>query len=420
MRPDQNKFRLASCSERNPLHTADDPLTRTLPRGGILLIEAKFSQELDASIIQKVGDQASSSTGPWIAFVGTLLAAVIAGLFALGQWRKNHKLETEKLEWEREKLFRTWARDEALEERTQHIHEQRIQATHDEDSAKTHAQREHAATSLAQYCTRLSRELRIVKILDMSRPIDLLKLYVTLQISEHAERYISDDRIVKGPSVVEEDARIYSINHTFTNSTYTPEEAFRKYDRLVILGDPGAGKTTMLRKLALEMSERRYQTKDKVQIPLYVELRTLLDADGDSIVDILIDEWSKQFTLNIPREELIHKLESGEAAFLFDGLDEVRGGADVERADRAYIRSTSMIKQISRSYPECPIVVTCRKHGWKGGLPVFQTVEVLDFNWNQIEKFIVAWFDHDPSKGRRLVRTLSVNMRLKSLAANRL
>ncbi|HEY9602882.1 MAG TPA: hypothetical protein V6C85_14810 [Allocoleopsis sp.] len=42
--------------------------------------------------------------GNWIGFSGGIVVALIAGGFAWLQLRKNHKLEREKLAWDREKL----------------------------------------------------------------------------------------------------------------------------------------------------------------------------------------------------------------------------------------------------------------------------------------------------------------------------
>ena len=38
----------------------------------------------------------------------------------------------------------------------------------------------------------------------------------------------------------------------------TPEDALRRFNRIAVLGDPGAGKTTMLRHLAFRIAREEF------------------------------------------------------------------------------------------------------------------------------------------------------------------
>lgn len=71
------------------------------------------------------------------------------------------------------------------------------------------------------------------------------------------------------------------------------------------------------------------------------------------------------------------------------------GGDSAEDAERAYRLVASEVDRISARFRAAPIAVTCRRAGWQGGLRAFQTLDVLDFAWPQIQTFIGNWFGTD-------------------------
>lgn len=74
--------------------------------------------------------------------------------------------------------------------------------------------------------------------------------------------------------------------------------------------------------------------------------------------------------------------------------------------------------RLATRFPRALIATTCRRHGWRGGLPQFQVLEALDFEWPQIETFIANWFGERDRRTGALVRALSANARLQTLATN--
>jgi len=157
------------------------------------------------------------------------------------------------------------------------------------------------------------------------------------------------------------------------------------YQRLVILGDPGLGKSTLLRHLALRWAEN-----PTGPLTLFLELRRASRASGQaSFLDYL--EKGADQTSVLPRLELDAHLKSGESLVLFDALDEV---PEAGRAD-----AVSDIIRFADDYPKARIIATTRIHGYHPGSTHperfrdarFEQFTLQDFQDAEIDRFIGLW-----------------------------
>jgi HEAT repeat protein len=182
-----------------------------------------------------------------------------------------------------------------------------------------------------------------------------------------------------------------------------------------VLGEPGAGKTTILRHLAVKMADGALPNLP--DLPVYVELRSFVESGMEDLLDFVVSNFAKPY--NFPdRSYLEKKLNDGEAALLLDGLDEVLGGKSPEEAKKVYSRLAKLVTGLATQFSNAPIAVACRRAGWQGGLTGFHTLEVLDFDGTQIQEFVNNWFNSDPSKAKGLHQELEKNLRMKTLAGN--
>ncbi|MFC3895342.1 DUF4062 domain-containing protein [Lentzea rhizosphaerae] len=162
---------------------------------------------------------------------------------------------------------------------------------------------------------------------------------------------------------------------------------------VVVLGDPGAGKSTLARFAVLDLAGvSRRLTPLAGSLPLLVELRQYAAArEAGSCRTILefLDELATTQTLGIARRHLEPYLEAGGAALVvFDGLDEV---FDPGRREEA----TKEIASFADRYPGVRVLVTSRVVGYNSrrltdaGF-VHHTLQDLDAD--QIADFLGSWY----------------------------
>ncbi|MBD1908071.1 HEAT repeat domain-containing protein [Funiculus sociatus GB2-A5] len=334
-----------------------------------------------------------ATAGNWVAILGVLLAATIAGLIAIYAPRA---LERYKL---------------------------RLQAEHKKKEEEQQATAKVAAEAkgVKAYREKLKHELCHLSISDLPNvpsSLNLESIYVQLQVREEETlRYAKDEEMAalaaEEPSEQLRRSQVHIAK--LAEVALSPEDALVKFRRMVVLGDPGAGKTTMERYLALQMAK---QAEPKLPyLPVYVELGKFVDSKKNDLLDFIADEWEKRYGFTKARPYLEQHLNDG-TALLLDGLDEVLGGGTQEEAQAAYRRVADEINRLATLFSAAPIAVTCRKAGWRGGLRGFQTLEVLDFSWEQIKEFIKLWFKSDSDKAEGLRQALEKNLRMQMLAAN--
>ncbi|MCW3816418.1 HEAT repeat domain-containing protein [Micromonospora sp. DR5-3] len=164
---------------------------------------------------------------------------------------------------------------------------------------------------------------------------------------------------------------------------------------IVLLGDPGSGKSAAARYLALALAgvcaEPRLAALDR-HLPVLIELRSYAAHCGDGRCDGLLDyvgHRHQQGLAGIDQDVLEAYLrQGGQALFLFDGLDEVFDPAQREEV-------AAQIATFANEYPGVRTVVTSRAAGYlrhtfaNAGFDHF-TLEDLDDE--RIARFLGNWY----------------------------
>ncbi len=169
--------------------------------------------------------------------------------------------------------------------------------------------------------------------------------------------------------------------------------------QLVILGKPGAGKTTFLKHIVLQADEGKLGDS----VPIFVYLR---EWAGDDLLDFLAVPFGG-CGLADPAAFVERLLQTGCALLLFDGLDEVK---EAERHDLI-----TKLERFGRRYLNCHILLTCRNAATPYQFERARYVEVADFTDAQIQAFAANWFGEDTAKAKQFHRQMKRDKYLRDL-----
>lgn len=190
--------------------------------------------------------------------------------------------------------------------------------------------------------------------------------------------------------------------------------------KLLILGKPGAGKTTFLKHLAVDWCKGKFQPD---LIAILIEFRRIQDKQWDLLAaidkELGLENWSQMQAINkqikdkglqlqeekskekeivaaLNQEIAVLKqqleslplqflLKQGKLLVLMDGLDEVPT-SELRR------KVQNQLQQVAENYPNNHLILTCRTQIMMS-IPVgFTSVEVADFKPEQVKQFVQNWF----------------------------
>jgi|WetSurMetagenome_2_1015567.scaffolds.fasta_scaffold44159_1 predicted NACHT family NTPase len=164
----------------------------------------------------------------------------------------------------------------------------------------------------------------------------------------------------------------------------------QKYQRLYILGKPGAGKTTFLKYILLQAIKGEIN-----KIPIFVSLKEWADSVLN-LNDFLIDQLQR-FGFQKADVYLKHILNNGEAFILFDGLDEVN------QENKQRYQTINMIKEFIQQYQYIRCLMTCRIAANEYNFEKFDYFELADFTDQEIKQYVQKWFVNDSTKSQRFL-----------------
>jgi NACHT domain len=222
-------------------------------------------------------------------------------------------------------------------------------------------------------------------VLGMGKPVSIESVYT--QVNFHPE-------IIKKYDSVDAQETAFRDRVSRNDDRQAGMEVANAHQYLMVLGGPGMGKTTFLRKVGLEALKQARGQYSQSCIPVFLELRKFKWKESDNIdLEAKIAEEFKHCSLPEYEASTQKLLEEGRLLILFDGLDEV--------PPELLGQMTTAIKNLVDLYAKNRFIASCRIAAYRNfdNFSRFTTVAIAEFDEDQIQCFINNWFkSHDRSE----------------------
>ncbi len=280
--------------------------------------------------------------------------------------------------------------------------------------------------AVCEFLTDIEEHFKYKIILHSQQPIRRKDLYIPIQVTLE-RNYRHEVETFWGYAESEAELKhaytIKSRKVDFKRNQVPWEEAKKQHHKIMVLADPGMGKSALLRReVALTAAVEKEKllsykkTVDDVIFPLFIRLADLDEAEveiNEAIPLLVQRDYPKTWTDIQPL--LKEKLITGKCLLLLNALDEV------PKANRN--RLAEKINRFLENYP-CPVICASRIVGYGGAfIKGAKEVEIVPLSQPQIEQFIEIWFkyaasDRHQNSAQGLIAELLQKPQLRGLAKN--
>jgi hypothetical protein len=235
----------------------------------------------------------------------------------------------------------------------------------------------------------------LLRVLGMGKPVSLDSIYTQVNFDPEFIRTFqtvdTHEQAFRTRDWSQKDCRL--------GMTVANETAF-----MMVLGGPGMGKSTFLRKVGLEALKQGQGEYQHICIPVFLELRKYRwdKAMGINLQEKIAEEFQH---CGLPEYQDCTErlLKQGKLLVLFDGLDEV--------PTELLGQMTTAIKDLVDRYRENRFIASCRIAAYRSfqNFSRFTDVPIANFDEQQIRCFIENWFkSHDqPEWGQECQKRLN-------------
>jgi len=301
------------------------------------------------------------------------------------------------------------------------------------------AEKEGVALARAHYLEYLSKECGEIELAGLpadqdagSKRLRLENIFVPLHLVRASQSKPEQSQQAEGPTSAAHPDALEFEAASVVDRRRPVGEVIAEHPRLAILGLPGGGKSTLLKRLATAYAfpKRRSKVDDQLPdrdwLPLFIRCRQIVHQLQPSILDVLRALQKRAEMpdhLIAPFGSLVtDSLRSGNALLLIDGLDEI-----ADPGNR--LTFISQLRVFLTTYPAIAVVLTSREAGFRvvgGSLSsLCEHYRLADFDNTDIKQLTLAWHKEvvgDKAEVRReaekLAQTICSMDRVRGLAQN--
>ncbi|MDZ8262971.1 NACHT domain-containing protein [Nostoc sp. ChiQUE01b] len=224
-----------------------------------------------------------------------------------------------------------------------------------------------------------------LKVLGMQQPVKLQEIYAEVQFlgEEERQQFISVANLEQ--VYRQSPTRKFQLEKCQKQNGL---EVANQKQYLMVLGQPGAGKSTFLRRIGLEAIKG---TREKYQhecIPVFLELKQFNNENID--LEKAISEELENCGFPDAEASTNNLLEKGKLLILLDGLDEI----PTAQLDAAITQIENFVDKHNQNR----FIASCRTAAYQSRFKRFVDVVMADFDDTQIEQFITNWFQSEEDK----------------------
>lgn len=232
---------------------------------------------------------------------------------------------------------------------------------------------------LREYTQRYWDRHGMIKVLKMSKPMDLESIYVNVKCLGNLVRDYYDENLENKYRESKQRRFNFRDDGKKDGLLLANQEQY-----LMVLGDPGIGKSTFLRKVGLEALKGKQGSYQHPLTPVLLELKNF--KENEINIQALIEEEFKICGFPNVEKNISNKLEKGELLILLDGLDEVPT-ANVNNV-------IEKIKDFVDRHYKNRFILSCRTAA-RTHIQRFTDIEIVEFDDQQIQSFIEHWFSSE-------------------------
>lgn len=220
-----------------------------------------------------------------------------------------------------------------------------------------------------------------LRVLGKSEPIDLKSIYIPVYAWRESDIHHCES--MENLEKIYRQCQVRRFQFIYSNKQQGIQ-AVNQSQYLMVLGEPGVGKSTFLRQIGLETlkGKKLGMMGKNSYIPVFIDLKQAVGKKNK--LEHLITEEFRESRFPAPEKLTIRALTKGKLLLLLDGMNEV--------PESKVNEVTSQIQALVERYNKNRFIISCRTAAYRDNFTLFTNIALASWDDEQIEQFIENWF----------------------------